>query len=220
MGRQLEERRRLLDSGARHIGWKAGFGAPAALERFALTGPIVGFLTSATLIANGASVAIGGWANPVAEPELAVHIGIDLPRNASATQVRQSIVGIGVAIELADIDPPPDDVEEVLAGDIFHRAVVLGGPSPALAGGNIEGLTAAVAHNGILLHPVTDLEVHTGRLLDVVAHIAATLADSGQQLQVGDVVITGSTIPAIPIGPGQSVEFRLGDLAPVSVRLH
>jgi 2-keto-4-pentenoate hydratase len=220
MSRQLEERRRLLGSGARHVGWKAGFGAPAALRRFGLRGPLVGFLTDATLTANGASVAVGGWANPVAEPELAVHIGADVPGGAEDDQVRRAIAGIGPAIELADIDPPPDDVEEILAGDIFHRAVVLGKADPALAGGSIGGVTGEVTHDGVSLQPITELEDLTGRLLDGLAHIAETLGSSGEALRAGDVVITGSVIPAIPIGPGQSVEFRLGDAAPVSVRLH
>jgi 2-keto-4-pentenoate hydratase len=60
----------------------------------------------------------------------------------------------------------------------------------------------------------------TGRLLEVIAHIADTLAESGEALRAGDVVITGSIIPAIPVGPGQSVEFQLGASPPVSVRLH
>jgi 2-keto-4-pentenoate hydratase len=220
MSRQLEERRRLLLSGARHVGWKAGFGAPAALQRFGLTGPLVGFLTDATLLANGASVAVAGWANPVAEPELAVQIGTDVPGRAAADRVREAIAAIRPAIELADIDPPSDDVEEVLAGDIFHRAVVLGNPDPTPAGGNTDGLTGAVTHDGTRLQPITDLEAHTGRLLDVIAHIADTLAEAGETLLAGDVVITGSVIPAIPVGPGQSVEFRLGNSANVSVRLH
>ena len=220
MSRQFENRRRLFGSGARHIGWKAGFGAPAAQQRFGLTGPLVGFLTDATLAETGASVSVGGWTNPVAEPELAVHIGTEVPRGAGADRVREAIVAIGPAIELADIDPPPDDVEEVLAGDIFHRAVVLVDPDPALARGNIDGLIGVVTHDGTTLQPITNLEALTGRLLDVIAHIADTLAESGEALRAGDVVITGSIIPALPIGPGQSVEFQLGASAPVAVGLH
>ncbi len=220
MSRQLEDRRRRLTSGARHVGWKAGFGAPAALQRFGLHGPLVGYLTDATLIRTGASVPSGGWVNPVAEPELAVHIGTDVPGRRGAAEVADAISGIGSAIELADIDPPPDDVEEILAGDIYHRAVVLGEPDTALAGGSIGGVTAAVTHTGVSLQPITDLEALTGRLLEVIAHIADTLAESGEALRAGDVVITGSIIPAIPIGPGQSVEFQLGASPPVSVRLH
>ncbi len=82
MSRQLEDRRRRLTSGARHVGWKAGFGAPAALQRFGLAGPLVGYLTDATLSKTGTSVPVGGWVNPVAEPELAVHMGPTCPGGA------------------------------------------------------------------------------------------------------------------------------------------
>ncbi len=54
----------------------------------------------------------------------------------------------------------------------------------------------------------------------MIAHIADTLAEAGEGLRVGDVVITGSIIPALPIGPGETVEFRLGSAAPVSVSFH
>src|SRR5438067_3521539 len=37
-----------------------------------------------------------------------------------------AIAALGPAIELADLNPPPDDVEVVLAGNIFHRRVILG----------------------------------------------------------------------------------------------
>ena len=209
----------MLTSGARHIGWKAGFGAPAALQRFGLTGPLVGYLTDATLCQDRSERVRRGMGQPGRRARAR---GPHWNRRAreGRERVAEAISGIGSAIELADIDPPPDDVEEILAGDIYHRAVVLGDPDPALAGGSIDGVTAAVTHNGVSLQPITDLEALTGRLLEVIAHIADTLAESGEALRAGDVVITGSIIPAIPIGPGQSVEFRLGSTAPVSVSLH
>ena len=42
---QLNDRKRLLSDGQRPIGWKAGFGAPASLEKFRLDGPLLGFMT-------------------------------------------------------------------------------------------------------------------------------------------------------------------------------
>src|SRR6266508_4470699 len=37
-----------------------------------------------------------------------------------------AIASIGPAIELADVDFPPDDVEMILAGNIYNRYVILG----------------------------------------------------------------------------------------------
>ena len=42
-----------LDAGAKQIGWKVGFGAPAALESFKLTAPLVGFLLDRGQLKSG-----------------------------------------------------------------------------------------------------------------------------------------------------------------------
>jgi 2-keto-4-pentenoate hydratase len=53
MDRQLTLRQARLDAGETSLGWKVGFGAPAALERLGLDAPLVGFLTG-SLAPSGA----------------------------------------------------------------------------------------------------------------------------------------------------------------------
>src|SRR5919112_1211896 len=122
MERLLELRGERLAAGERAIGWKVGFGAPAAMEKLGTTQPLVGFLTDGTLLADGSSVEVGGWTAPILEAEIAVHVAADLGAGASPQDVREAIGGLGPAIELADIERPPADPEEILAGNIFHRA--------------------------------------------------------------------------------------------------
>src|SRR2546423_4256574 len=111
MATQLALRQQRLDAGDRPLGWKVGFGAPAILERFKISGPLVGFLTQAARIEPGSMVSLAGWTKPVAEPEVAVHIGRDLPAGADRITVAAAIAGISPAIELADLDEPPNEPE-------------------------------------------------------------------------------------------------------------
>ena len=67
---QFELRSDLISQGYRPIGWKAGFGAPVWQERFRIDGPLIGFLTDATLLDEGAEVDISGWPRPVPSPRL------------------------------------------------------------------------------------------------------------------------------------------------------
>ena len=82
MQAQLELRRRRLADGDAALGWKVGFGAPAMLELLKISGPLVGFLTQNARVQSGGSVSFAGWSKPIAEPEIAVHIGHDLPGGA------------------------------------------------------------------------------------------------------------------------------------------
>ena len=126
MRAQMELRKRQLDGGAKQIGWKVGLGAPAMQAKCGLTAPIVGFLLDRAELASGATVSLAGWQKPAAEAEIAAYIGRDLPAGAGRDEVRRAIAALGPAIELADVDGPMDDVQAVLAGDIFQRHVILG----------------------------------------------------------------------------------------------
>lgn len=215
--RQLETRRLILSEGHAPIGWKAGFGAPGALEGFSLPGPLVGFLTSGSRLDDGAVVSIGGWRRPVAEPELAAWIGREVPPGGDDEDVRACIASVSPAIELADVDPPPEDVEEILAANIFHRGVILGQRDTSRAGGRLDGLEARISLGGDAVESPSNLESLTGRLPRILSHLALLLADQGERIGPGDVVICGSVTPPLALSPGTTVEFELSPFPPVTV---
>jgi 2-keto-4-pentenoate hydratase len=121
----------------------------------------------------------------------------DLTAGASADEAHSAVQEILPAIELADFDPPPttDNLDAVLAADIYHRHVILG--SDARAGGSVAGLTSRLIRRGAEAASTGDPEALTGRLADIVAHVANTLAAYGERLSAGDVIITGSITPPI-----------------------
>lgn len=209
---QLGLRRRRLAEGDRALGWKVAFGAPQALELLGLDAPLLGFLTSRALVDPGAAYSITGWTKPAVEAEIAVHMGRDLGRGASRDETRAAISGLGPAIELADIDLPLDDLEAVLAGNIFQRGVVLGPPDSSRAGGRVEGIRARTVCDGVELGATDDPEALTGELVGVVAHVASLLAAFGETLRAGEVVIAGAVLPHVWPEPGQRVEVELEPL--------
>lgn len=213
----LDLRSDRLARGERAVGWKLAFGAPASLERFGLSAPLVGFITDATTQPSPGSVSCAGWQRPVAEPEIAVYIGADV--EPGSDDVADSIGALGSAIELADVDPPPEDIEEILATNIFHRGVVLGEPDPDRAGGRRDDLEAHIDHAGTESVVTGDLGSLTGDLVQVVGHCARLLDLAGAQLASGDIVIIGSVVPPLSIEPGQEVIFELAPLPAISVRV-
>lgn len=222
MKAQLGVRATKLAAGSRRLGWKAGFGAPAALKNFELSGPLVGFMLAEARVVSGDTVSVSGWTKPVAEPEIAAWIGTDLADGSDPAKVAAAISGIGPAIELADLDPPPTDVTAILAGNIFHRHVILGRAETSRAGARLDGLAGHVTRSGTTLPPVGGdaLEANTGRILAVVGHIASTLAACGEKLARGDVVICGSVIPPIFLAPEDTgIAFALDGIGSVEVNI-
>jgi 2-keto-4-pentenoate hydratase len=215
MREQLALRRERLRDGERPLGWKVGFGAPAAATQLGIDRPLVGFLTGRGLLPEDATVDVGAWAKPMLEPEIAVHLARDLGPGASRDDVVVATRGLSAAIELADLDPPPADVRAILAGNIYHRHFVLGPVDEARKGA--EGIGARVLRDGEEVASTDDPEALTGELFEVVRLTGELLEACGERLRAGDVVITGSVVAPVPVAPGQRLAVELGPLGRLAV---
>lgn len=219
MERQLEARRRALEGGARPLGWKLGFGAAAARERLGLDAPLVGYLLEGARLPTGATVSLAGWTAPVAEPEIAVHLGRDLAATDDPDDVRAAIAALGPAIELADLSFAPEDVEAILAGDVYQRHVVLGPRDETRAGGRVDGLVGRVERDGAPLGAARDPTAATGEVVGNVMHVASLLAAMGETLRAGEVILLGSILPPIQVERSATIRYALDPIGEISVAL-
>ena len=216
---QMAARDAALRAGGERLGWKAGFGAPAAQAKFKLSGPLTGYMLQSALVENGGTVSLTGWKKPIAEPEICVRMGTDLPAGATEAQVRAAIASLAPTFELVDLAFPPEDVEKVLASNIFHRHVVVGPSDTSRAGAKLDGLAASITRAGTEIAATKDLEAITGRVVDTVRRVADVAAQFADGLKAGDIIITGSVVTPIPIEPGdKEMTFRLSPIGEVSVR--
>jgi len=221
LDRQMVVRGEQLAWGATHVGWKVGFGAPAGLELMQISAPLLGFMTDRTVLAEGSSVDVSTWQRGVVEFEVAVYMGSDLGPHATEAQARAAVSALGPSLELADVHLPvsADGVEDILASNIFHRGVILGGRDSGRAGLKLDGLLARIFVDGDEYATTTELEAITGRYPQVVATVASTLAANGERLLAGDVIITGSVIPPVAVSEGSVFSFALDPFDPISVHL-
>jgi 2-keto-4-pentenoate hydratase len=198
----LVRRREILAQGAEPLGWKIGFNLPEVQRKLGIDAPLAGFLTSDGLLEDGAEWSLGDDGEVVVESEVAVEIGDDA----------RSIVALLPALELAD---PPDlsqDVDTILAGNIFHRAVVFG---PRVE--TSEPGAGRILVNGEEQHPLTAEE--TGANLDaMVEAVAARLAEADEQLRPGERIITGVLAPPHKAQPGDTVRLELDAIGGVELR--
>jgi 2-keto-4-pentenoate hydratase len=198
----LMRRREILAKGAQPVGWKIGFNVPDLQEKLGIDGPLAGFLVSDGLIEDGASWSLGDEGDVVVESEVAVELGDDA----------RSIAALLPALELAD---PPDlslDVETILAGDIFHRAVAFGPRVDTDAPG-----AARIIVNGEVQHEISAQEAGA-RLEEMVGVVAGRLADAGERLEAGQRIITGVLAPPHAAKPGDVVRLEIDGLGGVELR--
>jgi 2-keto-4-pentenoate hydratase len=203
MQQQLRHWRATLGSGAHRIGWKIGFNAPELQERLGIERPAVGHITSATLIGADGSHSLTGAERPLAEPEIAIEVGPE-----------QSIAGLAAAVEVIDMEDPLDDPEragEIVAGNIFHRAVAIG---RSMAPDSADGIAARLSVNGGEVERACAPTAHLRATVDLVGE---TLADAGERLEAGDRIIAGSLTAPVPVEVGDRVGVDLGPLGQLQV---
>jgi 2-oxo-3-hexenedioate decarboxylase len=181
-----------LAAGERRVGWKAGLGTAQAMETASIAAPLTGFLTNASL-ASGMTTTDG--------------LSIDGWRSADRQTVEQAISGVAPAIEIVDLGDP-GDIEQVLAENIFHRAFLFG-PFSDVSGADLAAARLSVVRDGH--EPQTGIDPATalGDLVEVVRAVADQVPLAGDELRAGDVVMTGSAVPAIAIAGGERFEVTL-----------
>jgi 2-keto-4-pentenoate hydratase len=196
----LVRRRELLAQGAEPIGWKVGFNISAAQEKLGIDGPLAGFLSSDGLLEDGAEVSLDD--GPVViESEVAVELGDDA----------RSIVALLPALEVADTPDLDQDVETILAGNIFHRAVAFGPRVETNAPG-----AGRVLVNGEVEHVMAPGETGV-HLEEMVEAVRRRLAAVDEDLLPGQRIITGILAPPHAARPGDRVRLELDGLGGVEL---
>jgi len=219
MEKQLQLRQDHLNAGEKSIGWKVGFGTSAAQERLGINAPLIGFLTDKALLPSDASVSLKGWTKPAVESEIAIYMGKDLSEDVDRETTRAAITSIGPAFELADVSFPPDDVEMILAGNIYNRHVILGRADTSRAGCRLDGLEARIYRNGDEAAKTTDLQSMTGDVIDIVSHVAKLLFALGERLRAGEFIIAGTIVPHLWVESKENVTYTLAPIDTIGINL-
>ena len=198
----LTRRRLILSKAVEPVGWKIGFNLPEFQRKLGIDAPLAGFLTSNGLLDDGAEWSLGSDGEVIVASEVAVELGDDA----------RSIVALLPALELAD---PPDleqDVETILAGNIFHRAVAFGPRVETDSPG-----AARILVNGQVQHEI-DADRAGANLQAMVEAVGARLEAADERLSPGDRIITGVLAPPHKAAPGDTVRLELEAVGGVELR--
>ena len=214
---------RRLEQGDAVVGRKIGLTSRAMQEQFGVNEPDYGTLLESLHLpapSGVASVPVGRFIQPRAEGEIAFLLKEPLSGpGVSVADVFRATAAVAAAIEIVDsrirdwrirlVDTVADNAScgAFAVGPWCSRwrelDLALAGMTLYVNGRLASSGTGAAA----LGHPAT-----------CVAWLANKLASLGQRLEAGDVVLSGSLGPAVPVAAGQLVRVEVGGLAPVAVQ--
>jgi 2-keto-4-pentenoate hydratase len=194
-------------AGEQLVGWKVGLNSAPVQRHLGISRPVIGHLTTGSLIEPGSTHSIADGVRVGVEPEVAIRLG-----RAGA------IESLGPAIEVVDLDPALTELEPILAANVFHRGVLLGPPAGGFDRTRLSSLEATVRRNGSVAAQARFADADEAPE-DVVKLIADRLALVGDEPREGQVIIAGSLTEIVFVEPGDAIEVDLGEIGALALGL-
>ncbi|MGE0294482.1 MAG: 2-keto-4-pentenoate hydratase [Hyphomonadaceae bacterium] len=204
--------------GRRVVGRKVGLTAEAVQKQLGVDRPDFGVLFADMAIADGGRLNAQKVIQPKAEAEVALIMARDLADpNATPESVGNAVECAVAAIEIVDsrIADWRITFADTVADNGSSAFFVLGKERKALAGLDLYTCGMALEVNGRVVSLGAGAAC-LGHPLNAAAWLARTLAERGEGLKRGDVVLTGALGPMVAIKPGDAVRAQIGGLGSVS----
>ena len=219
---QIQQRmiQRRVDAGETIIGKKIGVTSKVVMDMLKVNQPDFGMMTSGMVFNEGEAIDTSTMIAPRAEAEVAFVLKSDLQGpGVTAADVLRATECVVPCFEIVDsrIQDWKIKIQDTVADNASCGVLVLGGlrKSPrdidlALAGMVLE-------KNGEVISTSTGAAVQ-GSPVNAVAWLANTLGSLGIPLKAGEVILSGSQSPLVPVKAGDSLVCSVGGLGSTSVR--
>lgn len=209
---------RRYDTGDWLVGYKVGFTNLAVRAKMGLPDSTYGYLLLSMLLASGATLDLGELIAPKIECEICFRLGSDLAGpGLTIEQVLAATAGVSAAFEICDARikdwkcPYPD----ILADNGFSARVVLPGDWRKPGDVDLLGEAVTLTQDGAQIAQGKG-ENALGHPAKAVAWLAGKLAERGKKLLAGQIVMTGTLTPILPIAPGATYVATYATLGKVA----
>lgn len=217
---QLRMIQRRLDLGETVIGKKIGVTSKVVMDMLKVNQPDFGHLLSGMVFSEGEPIPANSLIAPRAEAEVAFMLKRDLQGpGVMAADVLRATECVMPCFEIVDsrIQDWKIKIQDTVADNASCGVFVLGGVRAdprrldlALAGMVLE-------KNGEVISTATGAAVQ-GSPVNAVAWLANTLGRLGITLKAGEVILSGSQSPLVPVVAGDSLYCSVGGLGNAAVR--
>ncbi|PWL25480.1 MAG: 2-keto-4-pentenoate hydratase [Altererythrobacter sp. XM-24bin4] len=193
--------------GRKIVGRKAGLTAEAVQKQLGVDQPDFGVLFEDMQIPDGGNLDPARTIQPKAEAEIAFVLGGDLPSvETSPEMVAQSVATVHAAIEIVDsrIADWKITFADTVADNGSSAFFVLATEGLPIDGLDLEGAQMNMSVNGEVAS-VGIGAAALGNPLNAAAWLARTLAERGEPLTAGDILLAGALGPMVTLAPGDKI---------------
>jgi 2-oxopent-4-enoate/cis-2-oxohex-4-enoate hydratase len=214
-------KRRIEADGETVVGKKIGVTSAPVQEMLGVFQPDFGFLTDAMHYADGADIPIeGNLIAPRAEGEIAFRLKKDLVGPGVTEQdVLDATATIMPCFEIVDsrIDDWKIKIQDTVSDNASCGVFTLGSNEVDPRDVDLPNLKMKVFKNGEL-HSEGMGSAVQGNPLTAVAWLANTLGEFGIPFKAGEVILSGSLVPLIPVVAGDEMHLELEGVGTASCR--
>lgn len=204
--------------GRRIVGRKIGLTAKAVQQQLGVDRPDFGVLFQDMEIADGGILQPAEVIQPKAEAEVALILARDLDQSdATADDVFSAVDSAVAAIEIVDsrIADWKITFADTVADNGSSAFYVLGTQRKPLPGLDLYTCGMALEVDGSIASLGAGAAC-LGHPLNAAAWLARTLAQRGEPLKAGDIVLTGALGPMVPLTRGTHIKATIGGLGSVN----
>lgn len=217
---QLANVDRALADGRRIVGHKVGLTSKAMQEMLGVDEPDFGVLLDDMVVEDGATVPFGRLLQPRIEAEIGFRLGRDLEGGGVSTADALAAIDAAVpALEIIDsrIADWKIRLVDTIADNGSSAMAVLGSTFTPIDGVDLRLIGVVLERNGALVeHGVGAAAL--GHPAACVAWLANKLAEFGQSLRAGQIVLPGALHRAVSVAPGDHYRAEYSVLGSVDVR--
>ena len=211
---------RSVAAGRKIVGRKIGLTSLAMQKMLGVNEPDFGHLFDDMMLRNGGECRVNALMIPRIEPEIAFVLSREL-RGPGVTRADVIAAAEYVTPALEIIDTRIRDWKITLADTIADNAssarVVLGAEKSSPTACDLAGVGMTLEKNGTVVEQGVGAAV-LGHPAEPVAWLANKLAEFGQTLAAGSIIIPGALCRAIDATAGDLLVARFDHLGTVSVR--
>jgi 2-oxo-3-hexenedioate decarboxylase len=206
--------------GDKTAGFKCGLTSRAKMKQMGVDVPCFGFVSAAMARPDGGEVKMSELIHPKVEAEICVVTKTALRGpgcHMAAVMAAIDFVVPGVEIIDSRYRDFKFDLKSVVADNTSAVRFVIGGRSRNPDDLDLRTLGVVLEKNGEIMAMAAGAAV-MGHPAIAVAALVNHLAERGQDLPAGSMVMTGGVTEAIAVKAGDSIVVRFQDLGSVSMR--